>query len=331
LGSGKWAAHWLGDNYSVWNNLHYSIIGMLQFNQFGIPFVGPDICGHNGDATPEICQRWMELGAFYPFSRNHNGNGHFDQDPGNYGPEVAESSRNVLLIRYTLLPYLYTLLYQHYVNGNTVARALWHEFPTDVNTIEIDRQFFWGSGLLISPVIEEGAIEVSAYFPNARFYDYYDGSEVMTKGVYIGLPAPRSHIPLHIRGGNILPTQEPAVNTELSRNNPLGLIVALDESLRAQGSLYYDAGDSIDPVESGEYFYSTFTVVSRTLLSTVERNGYTGMRNLNIETIRLLGAGTVSTVTVNGVQHNDFTQLESGEVLINNLRLRSDVAFIIRF
>jgi alpha-glucosidase (family GH31 glycosyl hydrolase) len=45
LGSGKWAAHWLGDNWSEWPNLHYSIIGILQFNQFGIPFVGADICG----------------------------------------------------------------------------------------------------------------------------------------------------------------------------------------------------------------------------------------------------------------------------------------------
>ena len=53
LGSGRWTAHWLGDNWSLWSNLHYSIIGILQFNQFGIPFVGADICGFSLLANPE--------------------------------------------------------------------------------------------------------------------------------------------------------------------------------------------------------------------------------------------------------------------------------------
>ncbi|ODM93071.1 Maltase-glucoamylase, intestinal [Orchesella cincta] len=293
LGSGHWVAHWLGDNWSKWDNLHYSIIGILQYNQFGVPFAGSDICGFIGDSNAALCQRWMELGAFYPFSRNHNGIDYVDQDPGAWGAAIAESSKNALLVRYTLLPYLYTLFFRSVTEGNTVARALWHQFPADPATRNIDRQFMWGSGLLVTPVLDEGAVSVDGYFPDARFFNYFDGSEQSSRGESLTIPTPMDKINLHIVGGNVLPTQEPALNTELSRNNPFGLIVALDDQGTASGSLFFDDGDSIGTIENEEYFLAEFTVTSKTLTSTVVKNGYPEMSQKKVTTVRLLGAGPV--------------------------------------
>ncbi|XP_071846318.1 sucrase-isomaltase, intestinal-like isoform X2 [Apostichopus japonicus] len=300
-GIGQYAGHWLGDNWSKWSNLAYSIIGSLEFNMFGIPYIGADICGFNLDATEEMCQRWMQLGAFYTFSRNHNGLNWKEQDPAVWGPELARVSRETLEIRYSLLPYLYTLFYHSHLSGSTVMRPLFHEFYDDEGSMTIDRQFLWGPAFMISPVLDEGAVAVNAYFPNAKWYDYYTGMSVSARGSYDLLSAPLDYIPLHIRGGYILPTQEPAVTTFYSRQNPMGLIVALDDYGHAEGDLFWDEGDTVDTIENSEFFYATFIADQNSLTSSVVEDNYTGVNSLVWGTIQVYGvSSSVSGVTVNG-------------------------------
>lgn len=78
-------------------------------NLFGIPFVGADICGFEGNATRELCTRWTQLGAFYPFMRNHNSINMSPQEPYVFGDHTTNIMRAALLARYTILPYFYTL------------------------------------------------------------------------------------------------------------------------------------------------------------------------------------------------------------------------------
>ena len=72
----------------------------------------------------------MQVGAFYPFSRNHNALGEPEQDPGAFGPAHASIVRAAMETRYKLLPYLYTLLRHSHAGcggdgvGGPVARAL---------------------------------------------------------------------------------------------------------------------------------------------------------------------------------------------------------------
>uniref|UniRef100_A0A8C8VP34 Maltase n=1 Tax=Pelusios castaneus TaxID=367368 RepID=A0A8C8VP34_9SAUR len=242
--SGKWSGHWLGDNTAAWDQLYKSVIGMMEFSLFGISYTGADICGFFNDAEYYMCARWMQLGAFYPFARNHNTKDTKRQDPVAFDERFENISRNVLNTRYTLLPYLYTLMYEAHAHGNTVVRPLLHEFVEDKTTWDVYRQFLWGPALLISPVLEN-ATSVWAYIPNTRWYDYYTEENVLFRGQFYNLSAPLEHINLHIRGGYIIPWQNPANNTFYSRQNSMGLTVALDDNGFAQGQLYWDDGKSI--------------------------------------------------------------------------------------
>uniref|UniRef100_A0ABI0NK37 Maltase-glucoamylase n=1 Tax=Bos taurus TaxID=9913 RepID=A0ABI0NK37_BOVIN len=304
-GSGKFAAHWLGDNAATWSDLRWSIPGMLEFNLFGIPMVGADICGFMLDTSEELCRRWMQLGAFYPFSRNHNGQGYKAQDPASFGPDslLLNSSRHYLTIRYTLLPYLYTLFYRAHSRGDTVARPLLHEFYQDSNTWDVHQQFLWGPGLLITPVLDEGAEKVTAYMPDAVWYDYETGGRVRWRKQKVEMELPGDKIGLHLRGGYIFPTQQPATTTVASRRNPLGLIIALDENKEAKGELFWDDGETKDTVANNLYLLCEFSVTQNRLEVKILQSTYTDPNNLAFKEIKILGTQEPNKVTVkqNGV------------------------------
>ena len=323
VASGRWTAHWLGDNWSEWDNLHFSIIGMMQFNQFGIPLVGADICGFIGNATEELCGRWQQLGAFYPFSRNHNVWDAYDQDPGVWGGPggvVATAARSSLMTKYSLLPYLYTLFYHHSVSGGTVVRPLWHEFTLDTETHDIDTQFMWGPSLLIAPVIEPGVTERSVYLPpTSIWYDYYNMTRVGGASGQITavseLYGDDPRVPLFARGGSILPSQAPGLTTTLSRLNDMKLNIFLDEEGLASGDLYLDDGESIE----AQYSFVEFLVGSGSFDSFPKITDYSAPSL--IQSIHIAGVTVdVTGVMVNNGIYEDFIYNHETHLLsIHNL------------
>ncbi|XP_057366105.2 maltase-glucoamylase-like [Daphnia carinata] len=333
-GSGKYAGHWLGDNYSTWKQMANSIIGMLEFNMFNIPYVGADICGFILNADEELCERWMELGAFYTFSRNHNAIVFRPQDPGQWPDTVAVSSRKALNIRYRLLPYLYTLFYDSHTVGGTVARPLYHEYPKDIYARSIDKQFMWGPALLISPVLRQGETSVDVYLPDDVWYDYYTGIRITVSGSTT-FSAPRDYINLHLRGGYILPAQKPALNTMISRENNFELLVALNENNYAIGKLFWDDGESVNTIEDGRYQINTFELNRETLNIKVENgsaDAWNGIPQL-LDTVQFMGWSSEPTkISVNGVDVEttsyEYNETSKNLFLFYNFSMNEDYVVV---
>ncbi|KAF2155286.1 glycoside hydrolase family 31 protein [Myriangium duriaei CBS 260.36] len=247
-GSGKFAGHWGGDNNSRWGSMFFSISQALSFSLFGIPMFGVDTCGFSGNTDNELCSRWMALSAFFSFYRNHNVLSAISQEPYVW-EDVATATRAAMNIRYQLLPYMYTLLFKAHISGSTFLRALSWEFPNDPTLAVVETQFLLGPAILVTPVLEPGVTTVNGVFPGlnegARWYDWYNQSAV-TAAPFVNttLDAPLTHIPVHIRGGYILPLQEAKMTTTESRNSSWSLIVPLDQNQAATGDIYIDDGAS---------------------------------------------------------------------------------------
>ena len=186
-----------------------------------------------------------------------------DQDPVALGTHVVSAAKNALSLRYSLLPYLYTLFYFAEAKGDTVARPVFFEFPKDDNTYGTisESQFMWGKALMIMPVIKESQTKVNAYFPSGRWYHYsleVNSTPLESTGKFLELDAPLDKINTALRGGHIVPVLPPKQTTTQMRKEKFTLIVALDSSNTATGHLYWDDGDSIDPVQSEKYSLFSF-------------------------------------------------------------------------
>ncbi|NXP73261.1 LYAG glucosidase, partial [Ramphastos sulfuratus] len=326
---GQYSGHWLGDNRSQWKDMYYSIPGLLSFSLFGIPLVGADICGFSGSTSEELCTRWMQLGAFYPFARNHNTQNEKPQDPTVFSPAARTAMKNVLLTRYFLLPFLYTLFHRAHVQGDTVARPLFFEFPWDVATLGLDRQFLWGQSLLVTPVLEPGVDSVTGYVPRGVWYDFYTGSSVNSSGEMLKMSAPLDHLNLHVREGSILPTQKPGTTTEATRRNSLRLIVALSQTGTAWGDLFWDDGESLDTFERGSYSYLIFNVTQNVFTSTV-LHASTEATEVTTDTLTIFGVQEPpSKVLLNG-QEKPFSYLHQ-VLTVSNLGISLSQGFSLRW
>jgi alpha-glucosidase len=294
-GDGNKTGHWTGDNDSTWAHYLVSIVQHIEFASiFQIPMIGTDVCGFNLNTTETLCARWAMLGAWYPFYRNHADTKAAPQEFYLW-PIVTEAAKKAISTRFSLLDYLYTGFYEQTVDGspNTVSPMFFH-YPEDVNTLNISYQFFFGPSILVSPVTIEGAQNATFYLPNDTFYDFWTAEQINGTGQNIFYDnVTYTDIPVHIRGGSIIPLRQNAnsVNTTAQlREQDFQLVVALDSEGKAQGNLYLDDGHSINSISS--YMHFNYDNGHLTLNGTF---GY--QTNLSVTTLSIYGASSSNVPT----------------------------------
>jgi alpha-glucosidase len=244
----RYAAVWLGDNYSWWSHLRMSVPMLLNAGLSGLAFCGVDIGGFAGDSSPELLVRWYETGIFYPFFRNHCRMGDRAQEPWTFGPVVERHVRSLIEMRYRLLPYIQSLFWEHARTGAPIMRPLvWH-YPNDPLAWETDDQFLFGRDLLVAPISERGKNSRPVYLPAGRWYPI-GGGEPLEGGRLHMVHMPLGTVPAFVREGAILPLADPMQNTRAFDKVAVAFTVYGDN---AEGTFFEDDGHSLG-YRQGEY------------------------------------------------------------------------------
>ncbi|KAL1929570.1 hypothetical protein VTP01DRAFT_1708 [Rhizomucor pusillus] len=322
-GSGQYAGHWTGDNQSTWAKLKNSLSEIFNFQMFGISYSGADVCGFGLNTTEQLCTRWMEIGAFYPFARNHNQIGMIDQEPFLWN-STAEASRIAINIRYTLLPYYYTVFEESNRLGSAVWRPLIFEYPEMTRYADNSVQVLVGTDILLSPVLDENATSVEAEFPPGIWYDWYTHEAVQGDSTQT-LDAPLTHIPIHIRGGSILPLKTPKYTVDETYATPYSLLVALDEDVSAEGRLYIDDGHSLKQKATSDIHFS----YKHGVLQAKGSFKYKHAEQLSKISIVGEGADNLSTAIYKGKKYK--VSYADNTATVDGLKVDLDHPFTIRF
>lgn len=198
---------WTGDNSSTWEHLADAVQMFLNLGLSGVPFVGADVGGFLGNATPELFLRWLQMAVFTPFLRNHSNLGTIPQEPWAFGPEIEAIARRYLQLRYQLLPHLYGLFAEAARGGAPIVRPLLWHYPNDPIAVACGDQFLLGSNLLVAPILHQGAVARAVYLPRGEWFDFWTG-EKHTGGTHRVAPAPLDRIPVFVQAGSILPFTE---------------------------------------------------------------------------------------------------------------------------
>ncbi|KAI4310832.1 hypothetical protein MLD38_035784 [Melastoma candidum] len=292
-GSQRYGAVWTGDNTADWDHLRVSVPMLLTLGLTGMSFSGADVGGYFGNPDPKLLVRWYQLGAYYPFFRGHAHQDTKRREPWLFGERNTELMREAIRVRYSLLPYFYTLFREANTTGVPVLRPLWMEFPSDEVAFDKDDSFMVGNSLLVHGVFNEHAKHVSVYLPGKQsWFDLRTGTPY-PGGTTQKLEVSESSIPAFQKAGTIVQRKDRfRRSTAQMVNDPYTLVIALNSSKEAEGELYVDDGKTFDFLSGGfihrRFVYKEGTLSSYNVAPTASGNARFNTK-CEIERIILLG------------------------------------------
>ena len=245
----RYSAVWSGDNTSKDEGLLSGVLLNSQMGLSGISFCGYDVGGYIGDASKDLYKRWIEVGIFSPFCRNHREFFGAAGEPWAYGEEAEAISKNFIGFRYRLLPYIYAKFYEASQTGMPIARSLCINYPHDDKVYDntYQYQFLFGDAMMVVPLTSEDKMK-NIYLPAGDWYDVY--SDVLVNGgKSFNKEVPIYKIPLYAKASAIIPMQSLVQSTKEKPSDTLDIHIFYG-SEKNSFVYYEDDGSSMNYMQN---------------------------------------------------------------------------------
>ncbi|MBO9204278.1 MULTISPECIES: glycoside hydrolase family 31 protein [Niastella] len=267
----RYSAIWTGDNRAEEDHMLLGVRLLCNLGLAGIPFTGMDVGGFTGGPSVGLYVRWMQIGSFNPYMRNHTGVNTKSSEPWSYGEQATEIVRNYISLRYRLLPYAYSNFYEATQNGLPLMRTLALDYTDDaaIYRSAFENQFMYGRAFMVAPFTgSEGFGNI--YFPAGNWFDLYT-DQVIKGGQELVSPLTMSKLPVYVKAGSIVPMQSLVQHTAEKPTDTLLLHVYAGD----QGSdfVYYEDDGFSYNYEKGDFFRRRITydpVLRQIILGKVE-------------------------------------------------------------
>jgi alpha-glucosidase len=247
----RYSAVWTGDNQATEEDMMMAVRMVNSLGVSGVSFTGPDMGGFIKTPTNELFARWMSVGVFTPFLRNHAEVNSRRKEPWSFGEDIEEICRQWINKRYRLLPYLYSAFYESTQTGMPVARTLAINDPGDekIYETEFQNEYLFGGEILVAPVAGDQSY-CNVYFPGRDWYRM--SSDQVYKGkteAVVGCPL--DDLPVFVKAGGIIPLQSVIQNTS-EKPSPF-LEIHVYNGITPNSFLYYEDDGITYNYESGQY------------------------------------------------------------------------------
>lgn len=194
---------WTGDVSRSWGGLQAQLPLLLTMSMSGLGYIHSDAGGFaQGVRDDELYTRWLQFAVFTPILRPHGSN--HPSEPVFWSQKTQDIVRRYMNLRYSLLPYNYTLSYKNATEGAPLIQPMFYAFPDDTATYSLQNQYMWGNNIMVAPVIEKGLKSLKIYLPEGKWFDL-NKDDAYSGNQWIDYPLSIEDIPVFVREGSFIP------------------------------------------------------------------------------------------------------------------------------